>query len=133
VKDFQNWLDGTLFLNHEFKEETQNNHLSSLQRDSVDRGTTIKEETFNIDPQEEQGSSSVEDKPINKINWGERKMEDNDKAVDLWLRTNIPKAEKKNEDTNEDSNLEEATICSICEMEMPKINHDINTCQLCLQ
>ena len=57
-------------------------------------------------------------------------MEDNDKAMDLWMRTNIPKAEKKSGDTNDDSNLEEMTMCSICETEMPNINPDINTCQL---
>jgi 3',5'-cyclic AMP phosphodiesterase CpdA len=68
VKDFHNWLDGTLFLDHEFKERTQYNQLSSLQSDSLDREATINEETFNIDPQEEQGSSSVDEKPINKIN-----------------------------------------------------------------
>ncbi len=131
MKDFKNWLDGTLFINHEFKEKTQ--YLSSSLRDEDNQAAALHEETFNIDPQEEQGSSSVDEKPINKINWGERKMEDNDKAVDLWLRTNIPKAEKKSEDTNEDSNLEETTRCSICEMDMPKINQDINTCQMCLQ
>ncbi len=133
VKDFTNWLDGTLFINHEFHEKNKYNHLSSLQRDTVDREAAIKEDTFNIDPQQEQGSSSVEETPVNKINWGERKMEDNDRAVDLWLRTNIPKAEKKSGDINDESNLEEMTMCSICEKEVPKINHDINTCQLCLQ
>jgi hypothetical protein len=68
MKDFKNWLDGTLFINHEFKERTQYDHLSSLQHDTVDREATIKEDTFNIDPQEEQGSSSVGEKPVNKIN-----------------------------------------------------------------
>ena len=60
-------------------------------------------------------------------------MEDNDKAVDLWLRTNIPKADKKNGDADDDSYLEEMTLCSICEKEMPKLDPGINTCQRCLQ
>jgi hypothetical protein len=60
-------------------------------------------------------------------------MKDNSKEVDLWLRTNIPNAEKKSGDNYDDSNLEEMTMCSICETEMPNRNLDINTCQLCLQ
>jgi hypothetical protein len=60
-------------------------------------------------------------------------MEDNDEAVDLWLRTNIPKVEKQSGDTNDGSNLEEMSMCSICEKEMPKLNPGINTFQLCLQ
>ena len=70
---------------------------------------------------------------MNNINWGEQQMEDNEKALNLWLRTNIPKAEKKNEDTDDDSYLEEMTLCSVCEREMPKLNQGINTCQRCLQ
>jgi hypothetical protein len=133
VKDFQNWFDGTLFINHEFKERTKYNYLSSPQSDTTNQTATIKENTFNTEPQEEQGSSSIEEKPMNKINWGERKMEDVDKAVDLWLRTNIPKAEKKNGDTEDDSYLEEMTLCSICEQEMSKLDPGIHTCQRCLQ
>jgi hypothetical protein len=72
VKDFKNWLDGTLFINHEFKERTQYNHLSSPLRDADNQAATLKEDTFNID-QEEQGSSSIDEKPVNKINWGEQK------------------------------------------------------------
>jgi hypothetical protein len=48
-------------------------------------------------------------------------------------QANIPKAEKKNGDTNDDSYLEEMTLCSICEREIPKVNPGINICQRCLQ
>jgi hypothetical protein len=133
VKDFKNWLDDTLFINHEFKEKTKFNHIPPSQNDTANRAATIEGNTFNIDPQKEQGSSSVDEKPVDKINWGERQMEDNEKALDLWLRTNIPKTEKKNGDINDDSYLEEMPLCFICEKEMPKLNHGINTCQRCLQ
>jgi hypothetical protein len=87
VTDFKNWLDGILFINHEFKERNKFNHLSPPQRDTANRAATVKEITFSNKPQEEQGSSSVDEKPVDKINWGERKMEDNETALDLWLRT----------------------------------------------
>ena len=31
VRDFKNWLDGTLFINHELKEKTKLNHVQSSQ------------------------------------------------------------------------------------------------------
>jgi hypothetical protein len=45
----------------------------------------------------------------------------------------MSKAEKRNEDTNEDPNLEEMTLCSVCEKEMPTITTGINTCTMCKQ
>ncbi len=49
------------------------------------------------------------------------------------MRTNIPHAEKKNGDNNDDPDLEEMTVCSICERDIHRLNHDINTCQECQQ
>ncbi len=81
VRDFQNWLDGTLFINHEFKERTKMNHLQPSQDEPSIQAETIEENNFNIKPQEEQGSSSVDEKPVNEIIWGERKTNDNETAL----------------------------------------------------
>jgi hypothetical protein len=45
----------------------------------------------------------------------------------------MPNAEKKYEDSNEDSYYETMTLCSVCEKEMPTLNYDISTCQRCQQ
>jgi hypothetical protein len=109
------------------------NYLQPSQDELPIQAETIEENNFNLKPQEEQGSSSVDEKPGNEIRWGERKMNDNEQALKLWLRTSIPHAEKKNGDTNDDPDLEEMTVCSICEREINKLNLGINTCQECLQ
>ncbi len=133
VRDFKKWLDGTLFINHEFKEKTKMDHLQPSQDEQPIQAETIEENNFDLKSKEEQESSSVDEKPGNEIRWGERKMNDNEQALNLWLQTNVPHAEKKNGDTNVDTDLEEMTICSVCEREMHKLNLGINTCQGCLQ
>jgi hypothetical protein len=69
VKDFHNWLDGTLFINHEFKEKANMNQMQSSQGEQSIQTETIQENNFNLKPQEEQGSSSVDEKSANEIIW----------------------------------------------------------------
>jgi hypothetical protein len=133
VKDFQNWLDGTLFVNHELTERTESPQKQSSQMDMVIRTRTIEDNTFTIRVPESQGSSSIEIPPSPDITWGERKSSDREESLRMWLQTNMPKAEKRKEDTHDDSNLEEMTVCSVCEKEMPTINPGINTCIKCQQ
>jgi hypothetical protein len=131
VKDFQNWLDGTLFINQELKEKT--NHLQPSQNEMTILGPTIDESTLRTDEDEQQGSSSVETEQVRKISWGERQTDNNEESLRLWLQTNKPKAQKKNEGTDDDTNLEESTLCSVCDQEMLKIRPGTNTCQGCQQ
>jgi hypothetical protein len=99
--------------------------------DMVIRTRTIEDNTFTINAPESQGSSSIEIPPSPDIAWGERKSNDREESLRMRLQTNMPKAEKRNEDTHDDSNLEEITVCSVCEKEMPAINQDVNTCERC--
>jgi hypothetical protein len=64
---------------------------------------------------------------------GERKSNDDENSLQLWLKTNMPKAGKKNGDTCDDTNLEEMAICSVCEKEMNTTNPSIITYQRCQQ
>jgi hypothetical protein len=95
-------------------EKTKVNHLQSSQKDKAIRTATIEDKTLNIETHEEQGSSSVEEKSSIKISWGERKTNDNEESLRFWLQTNMPNAEKKTRDTDDDPNLEEMTLCSVC-------------------
>ena len=81
------------------------NHLQPSQDEQPIQAETIEENNFNLKSKEEQESSSVDEKPGNEIRWGERKINDNEQALNLWLRTNVPHAEKKNGDTNFDPDL----------------------------
>jgi hypothetical protein len=128
VIDFQNWLDGTLFINHELKERTKSYNLTQPPQEENIQVAAI-EENLNLQVKEEQGSSSVEEKPFEEITWGTRKALDNEDELNSWLRTNIPSAEKRNGDKNDESNLEEMTLCSVCEKEMFTFNTGINTCE----
>jgi hypothetical protein len=49
------------------------------------------------------------------------------------LQTNTPNTQKKNGDTNNDPNLEETTLCSVCENEMSTPKPGIYTCNKCQQ
>ncbi len=64
---------------------------------------------------------------------GERKTDDNEESLRLWMQTNKPKAEKKSDAKEDATNLEEMTLCFVCDQEMPKIRPGINTCQGCQQ
>ena len=129
-RDFQNWFDGILFVHQELKEKTNDLHPSP-DKQSI-QTETIEENNSELKTQEEQGSSSVEDKPSRTISWGERKTADHEESLRLWMQTNKPKAEKKSEKEDE-TNLEEMTLCSVCDQEMSKIRPGINTCQECQQ
>jgi hypothetical protein len=131
VKDFQNWLDGTLFINHEFKEQTKSYNLTQPSQDEYIHVAVIEENNLRLAKEEEQGSSSVEEKSFQEITWGTRKTPDNEEDLHSWLRTNIPSAEKRNGDKDDESNLEEITLCSVCEKEMFATNIGINTCTWC--
>jgi hypothetical protein len=117
VMDFKNWLDGTLFVNHEFKERTKFNHLTPSPQDKTIQVATVEENNLSKEMNGEQGSSSVNEKPLQEITWGTRKTTDNEEELNSCLRTNIPNSEKKNGDKNVESNLEEMTLCSICDYE----------------
>ncbi len=67
MRDFKIWLDGTLFINHEFKEKIKMTHLQSSQDKQPIQAETIEENNFDLKSKEKQGSSSVEDEPVRKI------------------------------------------------------------------
>jgi hypothetical protein len=109
------------------------NHVQSSQDKQPIHAETIGENNLEHKSKQGQGSSSVEKETVRKISWGERKTDDNEESLRLWLQTNKPKAQKKNEGTDDTTNLEEMTLCSVCDQEMPKIRPGINTCQECQQ
>ena len=132
-RDFEHWLDGILFLHQELKERKKDDHLQSSPNDKAAQDEKIDKRSFNDKKEEEQGSSSVVDTPSSTISWGERKTEGNEESLRLWLQTNKPKAEKRNEAKDDATNLEEMTLCSVCDQEMPRSKPGINTCQECQQ
>jgi hypothetical protein len=85
VMDFKNWLDGTLFINHEFKERTKSYNLTQPPQDETIRVATIEENNFSLEMKEEQGSSSANEKPFQEITWGTRKTPDNEEALQSFV------------------------------------------------
>ncbi len=131
-RDFYNWLDGTLFVNQEFKEKTKLTNLQTTQR-AVRLHANTAGEILIPEKHEQEESSSVQESSSNETTWGRKNPIDNEESVRMWLNTNMPKAGKRIEDTYDDSNPEEMTVCSVCEKEMLKLDPGINTCQRCLQ
>ncbi len=98
-----------------FKEKTKSYNLTPPPQDEYIQVAVIEENNLSLAMEEGQGSSSVEEKSFQEITWGTRKTPDNEEDLNSWLRTNIPSAEKRNGDENDESNLEEITLCSVCE------------------
>jgi hypothetical protein len=111
VRDFQNWLDGTLFVNHEFTERTK---VDNLQPYQAIQSTSNEKRTLKIETKKTEESSSIEGSSSIET-WGERKRQDNEESLQLWLKTNISKPNKKIGDTSDDTHLEEMAVFSICE------------------
>ncbi len=87
VHDFQNWLDGTLFVNQELKEKTINlltpPHHDAFHEDTKGGKTLNPEKPEEVESSSAQGSSSVEKETVRNISWGERKVDDNEESLRL--------------------------------------------------
>jgi hypothetical protein len=108
-------------------------HHDAFHKDTKGGRTLNPEKPEEVESSSGQGSSSVEKETVRNISWGERKVDDNEESLRLWLQTNNPKAQKKIEGTDDATNLEEMMLCSVCDQEMSKISPGINTCQECQQ